>query len=195
MASLHSDTSSSSTAPLPSSSSQATSPQTDPRVNVVGIVLGIIGIILVTAIIFVTIRMKRRGSVDDIEGSRIGRKLDRSHPAAKVTPFGSSGGETPRYNHTPGADMRIAVRRPDGAWHFSDPRAPFTPSGVSDLDVLPSPASYTSTLPPSIRSKDQLKSSRDLRDIYDRDYDVDLQPPPPAYGYDYSGHVPLAGKN
>ncbi|PPQ86484.1 hypothetical protein CVT24_010254 [Panaeolus cyanescens] len=40
-------------------------------------------------------------------------------------------------DHTPGSDMRIALRRPDGAWHFADSRTPFTPVGVGEIDVLP----------------------------------------------------------
>ncbi|KAG5644310.1 hypothetical protein DXG03_008728 [Asterophora parasitica] len=115
-----------------------------------------------------------------------GTRLDRSHPAARITPFGHPGGETPRFNHTPGSDMRIATRRADGAWDFADPRGPFTPTGVGELDVCPSPSSSTGMLPPRIRTnlKDQeFKVSR---------YDVEINPPPPAYGQHYGGYLPHA---
>ena len=46
--------------------------------------------------------------------------------------------------HTPGEDMRIALRRPDGSWHISDSLAPFRPAGVNDLDVHPSPSASIS---------------------------------------------------
>lgn len=180
---------------MPTSSSQPVT-QNDSTTTTVGIVLGVVGALLVAGVIYATWRMKRRRSsenADAMESSLVsapqGRSLDRSHPAARITPFGSPEGETPRFKHTPGADMRIATRRPDGAWHFADPRTPFTPLGVSEIDVLPSPSSSIGTLPPRVRTKEQeAKSSRDLHG-YDRDHDVDINRPPPAYGYDYSGYL------
>ncbi|KAF8058600.1 hypothetical protein FPV67DRAFT_509767 [Lyophyllum atratum] len=187
----------SSGSPLPSqTSSGQVVPQTDTRVNVVGIVLGVVGVLLVAGVIYATLRMKRRRSSNDGDGTEsfaspaLGRTLDQSHPAARITPFGSPGGETPRFKHTPGADMRIAMRRPDGAWQFGDTRRPFTPSGVSEIDVLPSPSSSTGLLPPRVRKEHEAKASRDLRYGHDHDYDIDINPPPPAYGYDYSGYLP-----
>lgn len=42
--------------------------------------------------------------------------------------------------HTPGEDMRIAHRRPDGSWLISDSLTPFRPAGVHEIDVQPSPS-------------------------------------------------------
>lgn len=186
---------SSSSSPLPTSSDQAV-PQNDARINIVGVVLGVAAALLIAGVIYTTLRMKRRRSTTtNVDGSEsfvsppLGTSVDHYHPAARITPFGSPGGETPRFKHTPGADMRIAMRRPDGAWHFADPRSPFTPSGVSEIDVLPSPSSSTGMLPPRVRMKEhEAKASRDLR--YGYDYDIDLNPPPPAYGYDSGGYLP-----
>ncbi|KAG6915845.1 hypothetical protein DXG01_009604 [Tephrocybe rancida] len=176
---------------------QATQPA-DNRLTIVGIVLGIIGIILVAGVIFTTLRMKRRRSTDTTGDSESfvspppRRRIYRMHPAAHITPFGTPGGDSPRFKHTPGSDMRIAMRRPDGAWQFSDPRVPFAPAGVSDIDVLPSPSSYSGVLPPPhVQARDSdSKMLRDLHYAYDRHYDFDIDPPPPAYGYDYSGYIP-----
>ena len=50
--------------------------------------------------------------------------------------------------------MRIAIRRPDGAWHFADSRTPFTPVGVNELDVVPHPypppQAYYHSIPASL---------------------------------------------
>jgi hypothetical protein len=104
--------------------------------------------------------------------------------------------------------MRIAIRRPDGAWDFSDPSEPFTPSGISD--VQPSPASSTTSfMPITKRPRGMSRSSRSavleykeqesraaqmIRLGYDaRDNDLEmgdgvLPHPPPAYG-----HEPVVG--
>jgi hypothetical protein len=59
-----------------------------------------------------------------------------------------------------------------------------------DLDVLPSPSSSTGMLPPRPHRKEyESKAAREIRKGYDRDYDVDLSPPPPAYGYDHGGYT------
>lgn len=47
--------------------------------------------------------------------------------------------------------MRIAIRRPDGGWDFADSGAPFTPQGVTELDVTPSPSSSRRYFPFSTR--------------------------------------------
>jgi len=191
-----------STSPTPSSHPSSTpqsAPTNDTRTNVVAIVLAIVGLVVVAVVVYTTWRLKRRRSAnpsDQLESSKHGIAIDQSHPAAMITPFGSLRDESPRFKHTPGADMRIAVRRPDGAWHFTDPRDPFSPSGVSDIDVLPSPSSSTTMLPPPRRPHRKELEAKAWRDNvnqsrleYNRDYDVELSPPPPAYGYDYSGHL------
>ena len=55
----------------------------------------------------------------------------------------------PRFTHNPGQHMRIATRRVDGAWDFGDPRAPFTPIGVWDLENVPFPSPSSARYSPS----------------------------------------------
>lgn len=103
--------------------------------------------------------------------------------------------------HTPGRDMRLAIRRPDGAWDFTDPSQPFTPTGVSD--ICPSPMSSTATLISSSKRRrgstttrstvqeykeQESRASQMIRLGYDaRDNELEmgdmaLAHPPPAYG-------------
>jgi len=121
-----------------------------------------------------------------------GTVIQPDHPAAEIAPFGNpqSGATGPRFKHIPGEDMRIAVRRPDGAWHFADSQTPFEPSGVKDLDnvpaLKPSSASIFSTSSDGrIPSKkaDEVKMEN-LRRRHDPYLDFDLSPTvpaPPAY--------------
>ncbi|KAF9047671.1 hypothetical protein BJ165DRAFT_1117351 [Panaeolus papilionaceus] len=151
-----SPSSSSSTSPPSTTSSTVSSsptpydatPKNDKRILTVVVILGIAAFFLVLYIIHITIKLKRRQRAEGTEGPFAGTVLAGEHLAAKITPFGEgvAGSRGPRYNHTPGSDMRIALRRPDGAWHFADSRTPFTPVGVSEIDVLPSPTVSTSSL-------------------------------------------------
>jgi hypothetical protein len=75
--------------------------------------------------------------------------------------------------------MRIAFRRPDGAWHFADSLTPFTPAGINEIDVLPSPSAsgseYSSNAPPKEK---KLKAE----DRQEDDFSFNpATPPPPAY--------------
>lgn len=131
------------------SSSASTSPASshDPRFIAVGVVLGIFGLILLVVILVFTLRVRKRQikagekSAGPYHGAMV---LDKSHPATKIRPFGTPVTEGHSFRHIPGQDMRIAIRRPDGAWDFADPSEPFTPYGVSD--VCPSPTSATSLI-------------------------------------------------
>ncbi|KAJ7644495.1 hypothetical protein FB45DRAFT_861831 [Roridomyces roridus] len=88
---------------------------------------------------FLSLYLRRRNkqrSTQSRKGSevRAGETVSRTHPAAlMITP--AEGNGTPRFVHTPGTNMRIANRRADGAWEFSDPRAPFTPSLIEDAST------------------------------------------------------------
>ncbi|KAJ2922804.1 hypothetical protein H1R20_g14306, partial [Candolleomyces eurysporus] len=163
-------------------------PKHDRRILSVIVVLSIAGAFVVAGIIWYTIRLKRRSrrpmSAGPFQGTAI---LDRRHPAAQITPFGGSL-NAPSFNHTPGQDMRIAVRRPDGAWHFSDPSTPFTPVGVSDLEAAPVSAASSQFfpfspryVPPSKKEKEVEEARRAYKeDDPFNDYDS-IAPPPPAY--------------
>lgn len=72
--------------------------------------------------------------------------------------------------------MRIAYRRPDGAWHFADSSTPFTPTGVSDLENIPTSAVSSKLFPFSSQKEQDAK----LDDPFASSYDP-ITPPPPAY--------------
>jgi hypothetical protein len=177
---------------------------------VVVVVLSIVGFLIISGVVYITYRQsrKRRRAGSIATGPYHGIVVDKDHPAAIVTPFGSSAGEGPRFLHTPGSDMRIAVRRPDGAWQFSSPRSPFTPTGISEPSPLPSPAISSTYLPlgsprPSLSVKSnkeleveaQRQKAKEERDKIgygfgydDPAFEGNLNPPPPAYGvYAYEG--------
>lgn len=121
----------------------------DPRLTAVIAILTIIGIVLIGVIVFITVRLRRgdtgTGDRRSMAGPFHGTSIwEREHPATRITPFDTQY-KSPTFNHIPGSDMRIAHRRPDGAWHFADSRTPFTPEGVSDLDNTPSPMSAASS--------------------------------------------------
>ncbi|EPS94947.1 hypothetical protein FOMPIDRAFT_1025999 [Fomitopsis schrenkii] len=119
--------------------------------------------------------------------------LDPSHPACHVTPFGSSG-ETVRFVHEPGTNMRVAYRRDDGGWEFSDA----SPAELTTFDltgvVQPrhslsgrSTFSFASTMRLGTDKKAQLAAGELTTRGYmerDRDIDVDIEGnPPPAYSH------------
>ncbi|KIP04979.1 hypothetical protein PHLGIDRAFT_129150 [Phlebiopsis gigantea 11061_1 CR5-6] len=88
----------------------------------VGVTLVVVLALLVGGLLFLYIRRRRAkmGVVQHVENAgRHSQVLDRSHPASRVTPW-SSDGETPRFTHRPGEDMRVARRRSDGGWEFSE---------------------------------------------------------------------------
>ncbi|KXN82439.1 hypothetical protein AN958_02558 [Leucoagaricus sp. SymC.cos] len=191
-----------------SSSARTSASSHDPRNVVVGCVLGIVGLILLVGILILTLRVRRRQKsarnsvMQPFHGSAV---LDKRHPAARIVPFGTPGAEGHYYRHTPGKDMRIAIRRPDGAWDFTDPNQPFTPNGVTD--IVPSPVSSTATFssiskrqqeaPPAVNrgsaailayKEQESRAAQMIRLGYDaRDHDLamgdgPLPYPPPAYG-------------
>jgi len=212
---------SSSTTSAPTSTSTSTS-STDHRPLITAVILSVFAVLVIGGILWFTLRSKRtragnfeegRAKGDDVESSMWwGVGVDKNHPAARITPFSRArvraGG--PQFGHTPGSNMRIAIRRPDGAWSFSDPRAPFTPSIISDIDALspsrsysPSPEIYNSPSPSAsvaflpqeppksaaaLAKEQESKAAREIRLGYDR-FDLQYEDPgdgfipPPAYGY------------
>ncbi|KAJ7081588.1 hypothetical protein B0H15DRAFT_803586 [Mycena belliarum] len=116
-------------------------------------------VLLLVAIMLLSFYLRRRtkqkaSAAPARKGREVqpGETVSRPHPAAlMITPAEGKG--TPRFVHTPGTNMRIASRRPDGAWEFADPRAPFAPAIIADdARPLSRNSSATSTfelLPPS----------------------------------------------
>jgi hypothetical protein len=81
--------------------------------------------------------------------------------------------------HQPGANMRIARQRLDGAWDFEDPEDPFEPDGVADLSPKPTNASpKRSTIKTTLA---QAKAKWDHRRDAGGSSAGVLEPPPPAY--------------
>jgi len=168
-------------------------PKNDHRILIVVIILGILATFLIAYIVYITMRLKRRQTSGENMGPYQGTATHQDHPAANITPFGAvgpdSGGQIPRFKHNPGEEMRIAIRLPDGAWHFTDSRTPFAPAGVSEIDVAPSPTgSYSASLL-SFNSSSYIPSSkakalRDQPNYDDADFGFEVSPftpPPPAY--------------
>jgi len=164
-----------------------------------GVTLGLVGMLIAGAITYFVVRMRRlRAEEHHTQGGEekhlrsAGRKstvLDTRHPASRVTPFS---------NHTPGANMRIARRRQDGAWVFeepSSPNSPFTPEGISDPNPIhPAPSTAPSSTTSSPRWPGQpgyskfaeAQAETDARRERDARRDtarssVTIGPPPPAY--------------
>lgn len=77
--------------------------------------------------------------------------------------------------------MRIAFRRPDGAWHIGDSLTPFEPAGVNDIHV-PSHSVTTSECSFSLASKEWEVKKVGYEGGYG--FSSTLTLPPPAY----SGH-------
>ncbi|KAL1707378.1 hypothetical protein EV121DRAFT_199358 [Schizophyllum commune] len=102
-------------------------PASDGRPVIIGVVLGCFAALSVGAILLYT-RFRARKERKDMEAAvrAHGRSgsvvLDKSHPAARITPFGASKGdastELPPFHREPGANMRTAVRMDNGTWEF-----------------------------------------------------------------------------
>ncbi|GJE97350.1 hypothetical protein PsYK624_135660 [Phanerochaete sordida] len=146
----------------------------------VGVTVAVVLTLLVGGGVFFYLRRRREG-VQAIETGNAGRRsqvLDRFHPAAKVTPFAGDG-ETPRFTHIPGEDMRVARRRSDGGWEFSEPLsispAPF--AREMHFTSCPSPTSSIATTTMFSRKEKQYAGD------YNRGYiELDAEGlPPPAY--------------
>lgn len=76
--------------------------------------------------------------------------------------------------------MRIAFRRPDGAWDFGDSLTPFKPAGVNDIETPPSPSVRTSEFSFSQPLKDWEVKKSGCEAGYGSSSTLTL--PPPAYG-------------
>ena len=82
--------------------------------------------------------------------------------------------------------MRIAFRRPDGAWHIADSLTPFEPAGVNNIDFLPPPSASASECSFSFGSPS--KEWEVKKAGYEGGYGFsssNLTFPPPAY----NGHI------
>ncbi|KAF8232487.1 hypothetical protein L208DRAFT_932081 [Tricholoma matsutake] len=170
----------------------------DNRTTILTVVLVSVGILLFAGAIFLTIWLRKRRFSHDSRSSdpfssttNLTLKLSASHGtqitdpfhlAARITPFGSPGGETPRFKRSSSSPMRIANRLPSGAWHFADPRDPFAPAGVTDIDVLPSqPSSPTISAMATPYSRSRSRKEREANALISTRDKTEAVYPPPAY--------------
>ncbi|KAF7357438.1 hypothetical protein MSAN_01339800 [Mycena sanguinolenta] len=116
--------------PSASSSPKASTSPTLP------IAVTVIAVLVLVSVMLLTLHFRKK-KISAAAQARKGREVrpgevvSRVHPAAlMITPANGEG--TPRFVHTAGTNMRVATRRPDGAWEFADSRAPFTPSIIAD---------------------------------------------------------------
>ncbi|KAJ7062337.1 hypothetical protein C8F01DRAFT_128113 [Mycena amicta] len=144
----------SSTTSSSSSSTTTNPPSSTSSTTLIQIVIVVVcGVLLLCLIMFIIFR--RRQNKKQIRKAQApmrkepevqvqvqaGEIVSRTHPAALMI-TAADGKGTPRFVHTPGTNMRTATRRADGAWEFSDPRAPFAPSIIADASERPS-SSYS----------------------------------------------------
>ncbi|KAH8088964.1 hypothetical protein BXZ70DRAFT_955008 [Cristinia sonorae] len=109
------------------------------------------------------------------------------HAASRVTPFYPFTGDGPRFDHTPGAGMRVANRRADGGWEFSDPfgyQPPITPFTQTAPSSCASPTGSEFTLvSTTVKKEKKMPGELTTRGFVEPESDV-LAPAPPAYTRD-----------
>ncbi|KAL6304962.1 hypothetical protein BKA93DRAFT_825299 [Sparassis latifolia] len=161
----------------PSASAEApTATKSNNTPIAIGVSIGVVTFLTLLGIGYWTLRRRRFHAPVHGFHRHTSSVVDPSDLACRVTPFGSPGGEQPRFAHNPGENMRVAHRRSDGGWEFSDvEQDPLTPA-----DFTPPPrlsGSTRSSLSPS--AKDKLKPGElTTRGFAELDADNN---PPPAY--------------
>ncbi|KAK2463023.1 hypothetical protein APHAL10511_004678 [Amanita phalloides] len=127
----------------------------DTQVVILATFVAVLIIVAVGAVFYFTLRWRAYQSEHDPECRPIASTaVDKTHVAARITPFASQPNLIPQFNHRPGIDMRIATRRADGAWEFSHPNSPFNPLGVTEIEpvcskILSIPPTPSSPEPPT----------------------------------------------
>lgn len=181
--------------PTPSSS-PSSSHGSNGAAIAVGIIFGILAVILLVGMTWWLLRrrkLQREVKEAQITSRRPKTVVDPNHLAFRVSPFASPG-DAPRFGdyishkvlclpcielvyvvigHNPGENMRVAHRRPDGGWEFTD----MEPSSLSPFDPAPlSPALSSRT---TLLLKDKLLPGElTTRGFIERDMDG---VPPPLY--------------
>ncbi|CAL1711910.1 unnamed protein product [Somion occarium] len=155
----------------------------------VGVSLGCV-FLVISGIAFYFWRRRRqaKGSTRTINDSRrhtTAAAVDPNHLAARVTPF-FPGQEVPRFTHRPGENMRVARRRSDGGWDFSEPLAITPPSAPFAESLHPAQSSPSN----SIFKKEKVPGELTTRGYVETDSEG---LPPPAYSTSESGHSSMYG--
>jgi len=152
------------------------------------IVMILASVLIVTMYLRLQQRRSYNGAVDSsplTPGIGIFNFIPPWHPAAQITPFGSSP-QAPVFKVEPGTNMRIAHRNSRGGWEFFD-------SGLPENDLLPRPQSVRS----SVFARSAHSSPQSPRSISSSQWTVGpaipasreflaadfapAAPPPPAY--------------
>lgn len=145
----------------------------------VGATIAVVLTLLIGGFVFLYVRRRKEES-EAVEPESAGRRsqvLDRFHPASKVTPFAAEG-EAPRFTHIPGEAMRVARRRSDGGWEFSEPLSISPPPFAHDRSVCPSPTTSIATTTMFSRKEKYYAGDATTRGYLEMDPEG---VPPPAY--------------
>lgn len=158
----------------------------DRRILILGITLVILSLLLMGCIVFV-LRMKYHRSGDGFLSFSRRTVIEPRHPASRIISYGSRGNETPRfgYSHTPGSNMRLANRRSDGVWQFSELNSPLTPGDGSDLELSPSSFSSFHSSTTRLVTKEQEATVPTTPPTLSIDVEIAVDVPPPAYVYEH----------
>jgi hypothetical protein len=81
--------------------------------------------------------------------------------------------------------MRLANRRSDGVWQFSDLNSPLTPQDGSDLELSPSSFSSFRSSTTRLVTKEQEATVPTTPPTLSIDVEIAVDVPPPAYVYEH----------
>ncbi|KAI0782966.1 hypothetical protein C8Q75DRAFT_786084 [Abortiporus biennis] len=169
--------------PTPSTSSPPTSPSGNSTAVAVGASIGVVMAFLIGASLYFFIRWRRRrNAMAELKSHRV-TYIESDHPAARVTPFRSGAPFGPSFEHNPGEGMRVARRRDDGGWEFSDPldfsATPIVkPYDFTSESPLPSPSSTVFSHSPYAKKEPKIPGQLTTRGYIEIDHEG---LPPPAY--------------
>ncbi|EKM53532.1 uncharacterized protein PHACADRAFT_259961 [Phanerochaete carnosa HHB-10118-sp] len=156
----------------------------------VGATVAVVLTLLIGGLAFFYFRHKRESAevmeLEQEDAGRCSQVLDRFHPASKVTPF-SVDEEAPRFTHIPGEAMRVAHRRSDGGWEFSEPLTIHPPPFAHELSNSVCSSPTTSIATTTMFSR---KEKHFVGELTTRGYiEIDTEGvPPPAYSASDNRH-------
>ncbi|KAI0071656.1 hypothetical protein K474DRAFT_1712265 [Panus rudis PR-1116 ss-1] len=150
-----------------------------------GLAIGVsISVLLVLTIalagyVFCRRRQARKTHGVNIEAGRRETVVDPLSLAARVTPFSpNTTTEGPRFHHRPGEGMRVATRRSDGGWDFSQPLTLQVPATSPFADSNSVASSPISPISPVYKKEKVRPGELTTRGFIEVDADGI---PPPAY--------------
>jgi len=149
----------------------------------VGVSVGVVVLIILGVLAYFYGFRRDRKNPADAEGNRRETIMGPGHMASRVTPYYPFRGEGPNFAHTPGEGMRVAHRRADGGWEFSDSltlHPSVTPFNLSDAgsSACPSPTTSVFTTISTTKREKKIPGELTTRGYVDPEI---LEPAPPAY--------------